>query len=104
MVFSFGYGLFILAWSFHLGMVFYFGHGLFIWAWSFHLGIVFSFGHGLSWVWCVCSENKKNIFVFFRFCLSLIIIFMSLGPIHFYGRGKNAHEIEVVHAARVLRC
>ena len=47
MVFSFGHGLFICIWSFHSGMVFLFGHGLFIWVWSFHSGMVFSFGHGL---------------------------------------------------------
>ena len=60
MVFSFGYslfiwvwyGLFIRAWSFHLGMVFSFG------IWSFHLGMVFSFAYGLHMVF---SFDRVNI-------------------------------------------
>ena len=54
MVFSSGYG-----------MVFSFGHGLFIWAWSFHLchlhmhlGMVFSFAYGLHMVF---SFDRVNI-------------------------------------------
>ena len=47
MVFSFGHGLFICVWSFHLGMVFSFAYGLFIRAWSFHSGMVFSRSAGL---------------------------------------------------------